>query len=68
MQYDVNREAAKISELSSRKIDKYDYLTGKEILSFNQMIEQVKFEYYPLGKAFEKQNKIKKKQKNRLMV
>ena len=63
MQYDINREAAKISELWSRKIDKYDYLTGKEILSFNQMIEQVKLEYYPLGKAFEKQNKTKKNKK-----
>ena len=63
MRCDINREAAKMSELSSRKIDKYDYLTGKEILSFNQMIGQVKFEYYPLGKAFEKQNKTKKAEK-----
>ena len=52
-----------MSKLSSRKIDKYDYLTGKEILSFNQMIGQVKFEYYPLGKAFEKQNKTKTAEK-----
>ena len=63
MRCDINREAAKMSKLSSRKIDKYDYLTGKEILSFNQMIGQVKFEYYPLGKAFEKQNKTKKAEK-----
>ena len=57
MQYDINREAAKISALSSGKIDKYDYLTGEEILPSNQRgkIEQTKFVYSPLGKAFEKQ-------------
>ena len=36
LQYDINREAAKISALSSGKIDKYEYLTGKEILPSNQ--------------------------------
>ena len=59
LQYDINREAAKISALSSGKIDKYEYLTGEEILPSNQrqIIEQVKFTYSPLGKAFEKQTK-----------
>ena len=59
LQYDINREAAKISALSSGKIDKYEYLTGEEILPSNQqqMIEQAKFTYSPLGKAFEKQIK-----------
>ena len=59
LQYDINREAAKISALSSGKIDKYEYLTGKEILPSNQqhIIEQAKFTYSPLGKAFEKQTK-----------
>ena len=59
LQYDINREAAKISALSSGKIDKYEYLTGEEILSSNQqqIIEQAKFTYSPLGKAFEKQIK-----------
>ena len=59
LQYDINREAAKISTLSSGKIDKYEYLTGEEILSSNQqqIIEQAKFTYSPLGKAFEKQIK-----------
>ena len=33
LQYDINKEAAKISALSSRKIDKYENLTGKEIWS-----------------------------------
>ena len=59
IQYDINREAAEISALSSGKIDKYEYLTGEEILSSNQqqIIEQAKFTHYPLGKAFEKQTK-----------
>ena len=55
LQYDINRKAAEISALSSGKIDKYEYLTGKEILPSNQqqIIEQAKFTY-PLEKAFEK--------------
>ena len=59
LQYDINREAAKISALSSGKIDKYEKLTGEEILPSNQrqIIEQAKFTYSPLGKAFEKQIK-----------
>ena len=59
LQYDINREAAKISASSSGKIDKYEYLTGEEILPSNQrqIIEQAKFTYSPLGKAFEKQTK-----------
>ena len=59
LQYDINREAAKISSLSSGKIHKYEYLTGEDILPFNQqqIIEQAKFTYSPLGKAFEKQIK-----------
>ena len=59
LQYDINREAAKISALSSGKVDKYEYLTGEEILLCNQqqIIEQAKFTYSPLGKAFEKLTK-----------
>ena len=59
LQYDINREAAEISALSSGKIDKYEYLTSEEILPSNQqqIIEQAKFIYSPLGKAFEKQTK-----------
>ena len=36
LQFNINREAAKISALSSNKIDQYEYLTGKEILPSNQ--------------------------------
>ena len=59
IQYDINREAAKISALPSGKIRKYEYLTGEDILPSNQqqIIEQAKFTYSPLGRAFEKQIK-----------
>ena len=60
LQYDINREAAKISALSSGKIDKFEYVTGEEILSSSnqiQILEQAKFTYSPLGKTFEKQIK-----------
>ena len=70
LQYDINREAAKIS-LSSSKIDKYEYLTGEEILLSNQqqITEQTKFTYSPLGKAFEKQiKKLKIRGKIRLKL
>ena len=59
LQYDINREASKISALSSNKINKYEYLTAEEILLSNQkqVIEHAKFTYSSLGKAFEKQIK-----------
>ena len=59
LQYDINREAAKISVLSSNKIQKYEYLTGGDILpsTQQQIIEQARFAYSALGKAFEKQIK-----------
>ena len=59
IQYDINKEAAKISALSSAAIQKYEYLTDENILPPNQqqVIEQAKFTYSPLGKAFEKQIK-----------
>ena len=75
LQYDINREAAKISALSSGKIDKYEYFTGEEILPSNQqqIIEQVKFTYYPFGKSFEEQikrieNQGKKQFKGNLII
>ena len=71
LQYNINRQAAKISALSSTKIDKYEYLTGEEILpsAQQQIIEEAKFTYPPLGKAFEKQAKtIEDQGKNKLML
>ena len=57
LQYDINREVGKISALSSGKVDKFEYLTGEEILRSYQrrVIEQAKFTFSPLGKALEKQ-------------
>ena len=48
LQYDINTESAEISAFSSKKFDKYEYLTGEEMLSSNQkeMIEQAKFTYF----------------------
>ena len=55
LRYDTDREAAKISALSSGKLHKYEYLTGEDILPSNQqqIIEQAKFTYSLLGKDFE---------------
>ena len=57
LQYDIKREAAKILGLTSSKIHKHEYLTGKEILPSDQsrIIEQAT--YSLLGKAFQKQIK-----------
>ena len=59
LQYHINRDAAKISALSSGKLRKYEYLTSEDILPPNQqqVIEQTKFTYSRLEKAFEKQTK-----------
>ena len=59
LRYDINRESAKISALSSGETDKYEYLTGEKILPSNQsrINKQAKFTYSPLGKAFEEQIK-----------
>ena len=59
LQYDVNREAAKASALSSGKIAKYEYPAGEEILSSDQskIIQQTKFTYSHFGKEFKKQIK-----------
>ena len=56
LKYDINSEA-KISALSSGKIDKWEYLTGGEIVPSDpsRILEQDNFIYHILGKAFEKQ-------------
>ena len=57
LQHDIKREAAEVPALSSGKSDKYEYLTGEEILPSNRtkITEQAKFAYSPSGKALEKQ-------------
>ena len=69
LQDDINSEEAKISALSSRKIDKYEKLTGEEILGSNQrqIIDQARFAYSALETAFEKETKtIEKKRKKQV--
>ena len=53
-QYDLDREAAKISTLSSKNVDKYELLTGEDLGLKPSTIEQTKFEYFPLDKIFNK--------------
>ena len=53
-QYDLDRNASKISALSSNKLDKYEYLTGEDLDIKPSTIEQTTFEYSPLGKVFNK--------------
>ena len=59
LQHNIKREAAKISALSSRNFHRYEYVTGEYVLpsSQQQIIEQARFTYSPLGKPFEKQIK-----------
>ena len=60
-QYDLGREAAKISALSSKDLlEKYEYLTGEDLGHRPSVLEKTKFEYSPLGmslsKSFKKDN------------
>ena len=68
IQYDINREAAKISALSSGKIDKYEYLTGEEILpsDHSTVTEQAKFTYSPLRKSLKRQTKAIEDQRRKI--
>ena len=68
MQYNINRKTAKISALLSGKTDKYEHLTGEEILPSNQrqIILKAMFTYTPLGKTFEKQTKTIEDQEKKL--
>ena len=57
-QYDLDRQAAKISALSSVELEKYEYLTGEDLGYKPDVVQKSKFEYSPLGEAF---NKVFKK-------
>ena len=58
-QYDLGREAAKISALSSKDlVEKYEYLTGEDLGHRPSMLEKTKFEYSPLGMSLSKSFKI----------
>ena len=67
LQHDICRKTTEISAFSLSKIDKYEYLTDKEILPSHkqQIIQQARFTYFTLGKAFEKQIKTTKDQGER---
>ena len=51
-QYDLDREAVKISALSSGELEKYEYLSGEHLGYKPNVIQKAKFEYSPLGKVF----------------
>ena len=53
-QYDLDREAAKISAISSKGLEKYKYLTGEDLGYKPDVIQRAKFEYSPLGEDFNK--------------
>ena len=53
-QYDLDRKAAKISPLSSKNLDKYEYLTGEDLNYKLSIVEPAKFDYSPLSKFFER--------------
>ena len=53
-QYDLDREAAKISALSYKELDKYEYLTGEDLGYKPGVIEKAKFEYSPMGEVLSK--------------
>ena len=53
-QYDLDKEAAKISALSANNLDKYELLTSEDLGLKPSTVEEAKFEYSPLGKIFNK--------------
>ena len=58
--YDLDRKVAKISALSSNNLDKYEYLTGKDLGLKPSSNEQSKFEYSPLSKDDKKEGLFKR--------
>ena len=66
-QYDLDREAAKISALSSRELDKYEYLNGRDSGVKPGAVEKVKFEYSPLGEVLSNKAKSKADKRNKVL-
>ena len=52
--YDLYRQNAKISALSSGKLDKYEYITGEDLGYRPDPVQKPKFEYISLGQVFNK--------------
>ena len=61
--HDLGRKAAKISALSSNNLDKYENLTGEDLDLKPSTAEQAKFDYYPLGRVFNRGLKDEHKEK-----
>ena len=61
-QYDLDRQNAKISALSSGELDKYEYLTGEDLEYKQHVVQKAKFEYSPLGQVFNKGLEMDEKQ------
>ena len=64
-QYNLDRQTAKISALSSGNVDKYEFLIGKDVLPKIDLLEKIaaikKFEYFLLGKKLKKQTSVAEK-------
>ena len=63
-QYDLDRQAAKISALSSGELEKYEYLTVENLGYQPDVVQKAKFEYYPLGQVFNKGLDVNEKKKD----
>ena len=67
VEYDLDRETAKIPALSSKELVKYEYLTGEDLGYQAGVVEKVKFEYSPLGEALNNQAKSKTDKRNEVV-
>ena len=65
-QYNLDRQTAKVSALSSGNICKYEFLTEKHVLREKDLLERAaalkRFEYSPLGKELKKQTSVEEQQ------
>ena len=64
--YELYRKNAKLSALSSGKLDKYEYLTGEDLEYRPDPVQKAKFEYSPLGQVFNKGLDFSEKQEGLL--
>ena len=69
-QYNLDKQTAKISALSSGNVSKYEFLTGKDVLPEKELVEKAaalkRFEYSPLGTELKAQNSAAEKQYRKL--
>ena len=65
-QYNLDKQTSKIFALSSGNVSKYEFLTGKDVLSEKDLLEKAvtalkRFEYLPLGKELKNQSSVAEK-------